>query len=136
MHKGSSDLLRPNNPGDSCWAELRKLVGNLSGRVPSTVDLQWFEGVEVGMQWANDRLWLTMEPRTIFDGATIVNKAVSADFARERTVRRYNRNLNDLIGYWARTLAGDGAVLRALGISDGVDAAFKLGSETAYSRRS
>ena len=135
-HKGSSDLLRPKEPGDGRWAELRKLVGSLSGKVPGTVDLQWFEGLEIGMQWANDRLWLTIEPRTVFEGATIVNKALSADFARERTVRRYNRNLNDLIGYWARILAGDGGVLRALEVSDGVDASFELGSETAYSRRS
>ncbi len=79
------------------------------------------------MQWANDRLWLTMEPRTIFEGATAIHKALSADFARERTVRRYNRALNDLIDFWARTLAGDSGMLRALGISDGVDATFQLG---------
>lgn len=136
VRKGSSDLLRPKLPGDRCWAELKKLVGNLSGRVPGAPDLQWYEGLEIGMQWANDRLWLTMEPRTIFEGATAIHKALSADFARERTVRRYNRALNDLIDFWARTLAGDGGMLRALGISDGVDATFQLGSETAYSRRS
>lgn len=135
IHKESSDILRPERPMDGCWADLRKLVGNLSGKVPGTTDLQWFEGVEVGMQWANDHLWLTMEPRTVFEGATVANKLISADFGRERTVRRYNRNLNDLISYWARTLCGDGGVLRALGISDGVDAAFQLGGETAYSRR-
>jgi len=77
-----------------------------------------------------------LEPRTIFDGATHDNKGVAADFARERTVKRYNRNLNGLIDFWSRTIPGTGDGLRAFGIADGVDAVFKLGTDTAYSRKS
>jgi hypothetical protein len=77
-----------------------------------------------------------LEPRTVLDGATQDNKGVAADFARERTVKRYNRNLNGLIEFWSRTLAGTGDAIRAFGIADGVDAVFKLGSDTAYSRKS
>jgi hypothetical protein len=50
-------------------------------------------------------------------------------------VKRYNRQLNDLFAFWANTLAGDGSPLRALGIGDGVDAAFRVSAETAFSRR-
>ena len=88
------------------------------------------------LEWADDRLWLLLEPRTVFDGATADNKAVAADFARERTVKRYNRDLNRLIDFWARALSGTGDIIRAFGIADGVDATFRLGADTAYSRKS
>jgi hypothetical protein len=50
-------------------------------------------------------------------------------------VKRYNRLLNDLIDFWARVLAGSGADMPALGISDGVDGIFRLSPNTAYSWR-
>jgi hypothetical protein len=80
-------------------------------------------------------LWLLIEPRTIFEGITDDNKAAAADFARERAVRRYNRQLNDLIAFWAMLLTDDGGELRALDIGAGVDAAFRLSPDTAFSRR-
>ena len=97
--------------------------------------MQWREGVGTRLDWAGDRLWLLVEPRTVFTGITADNKAIAAGFARERTVKRYNRQLNDLIAFWAKVLAGDGSELRALGIGDGVDAAFRLSGDTAFSRR-
>jgi NAD-dependent SIR2 family protein deacetylase len=133
--KGSSDLLYPADPSESSWCDLKKLVSTLSGIVPRT-ELQWFEGLEVRLEWADDRLWLLLEPRTVFTGITLQNKGAAADFARERTVKRYNRKLNDLIAFWANTLAGSGEELRAFGIADGVDAVFTLTSDTAYSKKS
>lgn len=134
--KGSSDLLYPVDSSSTMWRELKKQVGVLKGTVPGFANLQWFEGLEVRVDWANDRLWLLLESRTIFDGITPENKGAAADFARERTVRRYNRNLNSLIGFWASTLGSGTQPIRAFGIADGVDAVFKLGGDTAYSRRS
>ena len=60
---------------------------------------------------------------------------MATDFARERTVRRYNAQLNALIRYWADRLSRNGEELRALNIRSGIDAVFRLGTETAYSRR-
>jgi hypothetical protein len=108
----------------------------LSGTVPGVGELRWFEGLEVRLEWADDRLWLLLEPKTVCDGARADNKAVAADFARERTVKRYNRDLNRLIDFWARALSGTGDTIRAFGIADGVDATFRLGTDTAYSRKS
>ncbi len=133
--KGSSDLLYPAAPSEPTWCELKRIVSALSGTVHGT-ELQWFEGLEVRLEWADDRLWLLLEPRTVFTGITLENKGVAADFSRERTVKRYNRKLNDLIAFWANTLAGQGDELRAFGIADGVDAVFTLPSDTAYSRKS
>jgi len=42
---------------------------------------------------------------------------------------------NDLIGFWSSFLAASGATLRALDLAGGVDAAFVLGSEAAFSAR-
>lgn len=133
--RGSTDLLAPADPEDSTWAPLRRQVGKLTGTVKGHSDLRWREGVGTRLDWANDHLWLLIEPRTVFDGITDDNKAAAADFARERTVKRYNRQLNDLIAFWADLLASDGDDLRTLGVGDGVDAVFRLSSDTAFSPR-
>jgi hypothetical protein len=111
------------------------LVGELGGTLPALPDLRWREGVGIRLDWASDRLWLLFEPRIIFDGMTDATKGAAADFARSRSVKRYNRVLNDLIAFWARLLAGDGSEIRTLAIGDGVDAAFSLSSDTGFSRR-
>jgi hypothetical protein len=131
----SADLLTPIDPQDVGWAHLRRLVGALTGAVPGNPELLWYEGIAVRLDWAEDRLWLLVEPRTVFEGITENNKSAASDFARERSVRRYNRQLNDLIAFWAVLLAGDGEELRALRIGDGVDATFRLSSDTSFSKR-
>jgi hypothetical protein len=129
------DLLAPAEPGDPAWDGLRELVGSVAGTVKSNRELRWREGVGLSLDWADDRPWALIEPRIVFDGLTQENRAMATDFARERTVRRYNAPLNDLIGYWASRLSHKGEELRALNISSGIDAVFRLGTETAYSRR-
>jgi NAD-dependent SIR2 family protein deacetylase len=131
----SIDLLRPAEPTDTAWKSLRGMVGALTGKVPGNPGLTWHEGVGMRLDWADDHLWLLVEPRTIFDGVNAGNRVAVSDFARERTVGRYNRQLNDLVEFWTRLLCGDGGELRALGVSDGVDAVFRLSQTTAFSRR-
>lgn len=135
VRRRNTDLLAPADPQDVLWAPLLRLVGSLSGTVPGHPELRWREGIGTRLDWADDRLWLLVEPRAVFDGITSDNKAAAAEFARERTVKRYNRRLNELIAFWADLLTDDGGDLRALGIGDGVDAAFRLASDTGFSRR-
>ncbi|ADG66905.1 conserved hypothetical protein [Planctopirus limnophila DSM 3776] len=130
-----ADLLAPQNPSDPRWARLKALTGSISGSVPRDSELTWREGIGVRLDWAEERLWVLIEPRVVFVGMTEANRAAATDFARERTVKRYNRQLNDVIEFWAKYLEGDGIEIRALGIGNGVDATFSIGSETAYSRR-
>jgi hypothetical protein len=135
-HARTKDLLTPAKIEDPQWAPLKKLLGTpLSGSVPNVPELSWREGVAVRLDWADERPWLVFEPRLIFEGNTEENKGAAADFGREHTVRRYNRQLNDLFGFWSSLLAGDGQSISALGIADGVDASFCLSPETAFSRR-
>ncbi len=135
IRRRSTDLFAPVDPQEKTWAPLQRLVGPLSGTVKDHRELRWREGIGTRLDWADDRLWLLIEPRTVFTGLTDMNKAAAADFARERTVKRYNRQLNDLLSFWANILAGDGSELRALGIGDGVDAVFRLSSKTCFSMR-
>ena len=101
----------------------------------SQPEIGWTEGIGIRLEWADDRLWLVFEPRTVFEGVTEGNGSASTDFGRERTVKRYNRQLNELIAFWAATLAKDGNDQRALDVSSGVDAVFRLSVDTAFSRR-
>ena len=130
-----TDLLAPRDLGDAAWEKLKGHVGAIHGAVLRHPELTWREGVGIRLDWANDRLWVLVEPRTVFAGITPENRGAATDFARERTVRRYNRQLNDLIDFWTRHLTGDGGELRALGIGDGVDAVFRVASATAFSWR-
>jgi NAD-dependent SIR2 family protein deacetylase len=136
LRRRSADLLAPADPTNRVWQPLASLVGNVSGKVKNHSELEWREGVATRLDWADERLWLVIEPRIVFHGITLQNKSHAADFARERTVKRYNAHLNELIEYWSTLLAGDDADLRALCVADGVDAVFRLSRETAYSWRS
>jgi hypothetical protein len=135
VRRGNTDLLVPSAPHDGIWSELRTQVGVLAGTVKNVPDLKWYEGIGTRLEWADDRLWLLVEPRTVFEGISDENRAIATDFARERTVKRYNRQLNALIAFWAKYLAGDGGDLRSFGIGDGVDAVFRLSGDTGFSKR-
>lgn len=134
-HRRSTHLLSPTDTTATTWSPLASIVGALSGKIRECTELEWREGLLVQLDWANDGLWLVFEPRIVFSGINVTNKAAAADFARERTVKRYNRQLNDLIGFWAGVLAGDGGELRAFGTGDGVDAVFRLHPHTGFSGR-
>jgi hypothetical protein len=129
------DLLAPRDPSSDIWAELKLQAGTLTGTVTGNSELRWREGVGIRLDWADERLWVLIEPRTVFEGINDENRGVAADFSRERSVKRYNRQLNALIAFWAKRIAGDGAELRAFGSGDGVDAVFRLSGDTGFSRR-
>ena len=130
------DLLVPRDPTQQVWRPLEKLIGTLAGNVSGHPDLKWYEGIGIRLDWADDRLWLLFEPRTIFDGINALNRSVAADFARERTIKRYNRQLNSLLEFWSDQFAQGETDLRALAIGDGIDAVFRVSAITGFSRRS
>ena len=125
----------PADPKDAIWSRLRELVGTLTGVVNENPNLQWWEGITVRLDWANDRLWLLVDPCTVFDGITDANKMAATDFARERTIRRYNSKLNDLIDFWAHHLSQDKKEMCALNTVHGVDAVFRISPVTCFSNR-
>lgn len=133
--RGSMDLLFSTNVAAPEFEPLRAIVGGLHGTLSEFENIKWFEGVGIRLEWAADNLWILMEPTTVFVNTPVEARGIAADFGRERRVRRYNRQLNDLIDFWAKYIVGTGEELRALGIGDGVDAAFMLAPRTGFSRR-
>ena len=131
----SADDLVPIDPSASSWKRLKEIVGPLAGTVGGHPDLRWREGVGLRLDWADERPWLLIEPRTIFEGVTDETKALVAEMGRQRNVNRYNRKLNDLIDFWAKTLAGTGEGISTLATGQGVDAVFKLSHVTGFSSR-
>ena len=79
----AKDLLVPEAPNDDRWTPLRKLVGSIAGTVPKQPELGWQEGIALSLEWADERLWLVLEPRVVFSGMTGENRAAATDFARE-----------------------------------------------------
>ena len=130
--RGTSDILAPQSPADPAWQSLRDVLGGpIHGTVPKYRDISWREGIGLRLDWASDNLWLLLEPRIVFDCASEETKAITSDFARERTVRRYNPILDRLIQSWSERFAGEG--LRAFAIGDGLDAAFDIDRKSAHS---
>jgi hypothetical protein len=68
IRRRSTDLLAPSDPMERVWAPLKQIVGTLKGTVSGHTGLRWREGVGTRLDWADDRLWLLVEPRTVFDG--------------------------------------------------------------------
>jgi hypothetical protein len=130
--RGNADLLAPQTPTDPSWKGLCDIIGGpINGSVPKHPEITWREGVGVRLDWASDKLWLLLEPRIVFNGGSEETKAITADFARERTVRRYNPVLDKLIDFWSKRFAGSN--LRAFGIGDGIDAVFDVSNKSAAS---
>lgn len=127
--------LVPDDPRDIAWDPLRSLVGPLTGVADENPELSWREGLAVRLDWANDQLWLIFDPCTILDGVTDDNRAAAAHLARGRTVKRYNRAANKLVDFWARHLSQDGSEISAFDTGAGVDAVFRLSSDTGFSWR-
>ena len=111
------------------------MVKTLGGKLGADGEIRWHEGISTRLEWSGDGLWLVFNPRTVFEGVTDENKATAADFARERSVRRYNTELNELLDFWSGYLGERQGSLQALGIGEGVDATFRIGGTTAFSRR-
>jgi hypothetical protein len=144
-----------NNP---VFGALRKCEGGLTGVIPH-VDVRWHEAILVKLQRRLERLWFVFEPSIWIDWPVVNQEQPDVDstdqtreteddtltetvreFVRERSAKRYNRHLIDLMDGWVSVLvspySGDtDATVRALGIADGIDASFTLGRTTAFSRR-
>ncbi|MFM0265083.1 SIR2 family protein [Paraburkholderia sediminicola] len=127
--------------------------GALYGKTPH--GYAFHEGVQLRLEQAADRWWLTFEPTTFVDlpyvehvddepdaDGNIERKRrvdPTIDWRRERWAKRYNDAWAAIIDAWANMLAGNGdGVLRATGVTEeqGIDAVFRVSHVTAWSRPS
>ena len=135
IQRGRTTLLVPSDPTEQRWSGLKGIVGTLSGQARNDPNLRWREGIDIRLDWADGRLWLLVEPRTVFNVVTADNRFVASRISRERTVKRYNKQLNDLLEFWSQYLSREGEELSALEIGNGIDAVFRISSVTGFSRR-
>ena len=115
---------------------MRQAAGGLTGKLKDS-KLEWWECLALHLDFHYDRLWLLIEPRLWFERSEDVNAmSEAADFGRERFARRYNREWNALFDAWIEVLltGRDDGRVTALGIADGIDASFRVGRTTAFSR--
>lgn len=127
--------LVPSDFRNNAWDPLREILGDVTGMLPGHADVEWSEGIQLSIEWADDGIWAVFEPRTVFNHLPEVAKAHAASFGRERTFKRYNRVLNDLIEFWAEQLSCGQQEVRSLQVDAGIDAVFQFGGVTAFSRR-
>jgi hypothetical protein len=129
--------INPKDVDNVNYKPLRDALGNLSGTIPK-VGIWWSEAINIRLELRLDRLWILVEPSAWVD--SLPDRHVRdevKEFYRNRSAVRYNKKWNSLVEAWSNVLTrGEpSAKVSALGISDGVDAAFEISRVTAFSRR-
>lgn len=123
---------------DPALQPLRSAVGAITGTIGAAGGIRWMEALEVRLEFRDDRLWLVLEPVVWADRPEPDHRVARADFIRERTATRYNREANVLLDAWIAVLLGGSAecIISAYGgLTAGVDAVFRVGGTTAFSWR-
>jgi hypothetical protein len=108
-----------------------------AGVVPGS-GKNWSEAIAFRLEYRLGRLWFILEPTIkIHREPGTEPDEDSREFIRERMAARYNWSLAILLEAWTALLFGGQTEreFRAFGIADGIDAAFRLSSVTALSRR-
>lgn len=136
IRKRSGYRLTAENGADASFARIKKLL-NVSGTVPETSILAR-PALDVRLDVRFGRAWLLMEPTIMFDGASSPSDVEKArDYVRERLAKLYNRQYSELLDAWIERLFDSENELRisAIGIADGLDAAFAISRTTAFTWR-
>lgn len=123
---------------DKTFHALKSEAKTITGTVPKT-ELTWTEAIKFRLELKNNFLWLIIQPIIWVQRAPDDDtRFVVADFVRERMAVRYNAQYHRLLSAWTEILVGESehCVVTAFGISNGVDAEFKIGKRAAFAARS
>lgn len=134
IRKHNKDFLFPKDIGDPKWNGLRTIVRDLSGTLPRDSSTRWREGISFRLELVDGELWLTYEPRIIFNSATQETRYARTEFANKRTAKRYNKQLNSLLSFWGKLLTSEGKSV-SLGVQNGLDAIFEIETQILHSWR-
>lgn len=121
-----------------CNARMENAMQGLRGVVAGS-GVGWAEACELHLDFRLGRLWLVLVPTVLLyrpDDCTDETLRLAKDFRRERTARRYNRQADSIMSGWAvALLGGDRGTMevRALGVSNGLDAVFEISRVTGFS---
>jgi len=118
-------------------SELRRVLGNVAGSMGRS-EVLWSEALFLRLEYRLGQLWLLIEPTVwIHRDPEATPQEEAGEFVRQRLAIRYNRKWNDVLDAWIAVLFGNQKErgIRALGISDGIDAVFAVSAITTFSRR-
>lgn len=140
VRAGSRQFLTadPDRLNERVYEKLKAAVGgSLTGTISGT-SLQWWEAVALRPEYRHGKFWLLIEP-TIFTEGTEDDdlRSRAKGFVTNRLADRYNSTWNELFDAWTVLICGgrQEVEVAGFGISDGVDARYKIVGKTAYSRR-
>lgn len=136
IRKRSGYRLMAESDADVSFARIKKLM-NVSGTVPGTSILAR-PALDVRLDVRFDQAWLLMEPAIMCDEVSLPSDVEMArDYVRERLAKLYNCLYSELLDAWIERLFDLEHELRisALGIADGLDAAFAISRTTAFTWR-
>lgn len=117
--------------------KLQKATGGLGGTLTNG-NIVWAEACEVRLDFKLDGLWLLIDPRVLIDtddSTTSDDLQIARDFVRERHVKRYNRQFNDILDAWVHVILGHGSEPISVGIEGGtgIGARFEIVPVTGFS---
>lgn len=134
--------------------ELSQAYASVLFGKPGEIDAQFSEGVQLRLDYADDKWWCVFEPSTFLDFRSergdlddtddmLWNgvRSQAADWRRERWALKHNSHWSRIMDAWVSLLSAPNAsdaCLAAYDISpsEGMDARFELGQKTAWSRPS
>lgn len=115
----------------------KELGGHISGKIPKT-GITWIACIEISIQFKLNRAYLVMDPSILATKSEILEERRSvAPFIKELTARWYNDKYDRLLSLWVSILLQEKSelIIRAFGdFTNGVNASFKLGKTTAYTK--
>jgi hypothetical protein len=109
--------------------------GTISGIVPGSMKIPWSEAVALRLEERNGQLWLLLRPDVWISHEMPRRDAV--DFLRERKLRRWNKQSNELLNVWISILLGQiGGGTAAVTSYPGTDhpCTFEISTRSAYSK--
>ena len=134
IRKHNEDFLFPKDIREPKWNGLKNLVRDLSGALPGDSSTRWREGISFRLELVGGELWLTYEPRIIFNSASPETRYARTEFANKRTATRYNKQLDSLLSFWRELLTTGGKSV-SLGVQNGLDAIFEIEAQVVHSWR-
>lgn len=134
-------VVKPEAANDEFFRPLRDALpsfnrpGPIAGMVPRMDKVQWAEAVTIQFEQRNGRLWLLLRPDIWISPETPRRDAV--DFLRERKLRRWNAQSNELLNVWISLLLGQigSATATVTSFSDAErSCSYEISTRSAYSR--
>jgi hypothetical protein len=134
-------VVKPEEAGVDEFRPLREALsafgkpGTIAGIVPDSAKVPWSEAVALRLEERNGQLWLLLRPDVWVSPEMPRGEAV--EFLRDKKLRRWNRQSNELLNVWIRLLLGQiGGATATVNSFPGSEypCSFEISTRSAYSK--